>query len=212
MINDNYQLIFVHLEKTAGTSIESVLPESHILHSNTKYDGGLTKHFNATIMRNIAGEERWNKYFKFTVIRNPWDRLVSKWFWRKEGLTKKGASANELKSKFLVLDKNGHIPLKWFELEIQEECTRWCLDPSNPEDFLFADGIVFDKMLKFETLKHDWNDMITSHATHFDIKKKELPHLNKTSDKNYKDFYNNETKDFVAKIFEKTIKYGDYSF
>ena len=72
MMLNHLKLIFVHIARTGGTSIETAL---------TGYDWWLlspeTKHLSARQIRLQAGEERWNKYFKFSVVRNPWDRVVS---------------------------------------------------------------------------------------------------------------------------------------
>jgi hypothetical protein len=72
MMLHHLELIFVHIARTGGTSIETAL---------TGHDWWLispeTKHLSARQIRQRAGEERWNKYFKFSVVRNPWDRVVS---------------------------------------------------------------------------------------------------------------------------------------
>ena len=72
MMLNHLKLIFVHIARTGGTSIETEL---------TGHDWWLispeTKHLSARQIRDRAGEDRWNRYFKFSVVRNPWDRVVS---------------------------------------------------------------------------------------------------------------------------------------
>jgi hypothetical protein len=72
MMLNHLELIFVHIARTGGTSIETAL---------TGHDWWLispeTKHLSARQIRLRAGEERWARYFKFSVVRNPWDRVVS---------------------------------------------------------------------------------------------------------------------------------------
>ena len=85
--------------KTAGTSVESVfepycMPEgtweqTHYAPERISPDGIIGhrghgweranwwNHMPAELIRNRVGEEIWNEYFKFTVIRNPFDKLVS---------------------------------------------------------------------------------------------------------------------------------------
>ena len=29
----------------------------------------------------LIGREIWDEYFKFTVVRNPYDRMISRYFW-----------------------------------------------------------------------------------------------------------------------------------
>jgi hypothetical protein len=39
-------------------------------------------HMPATKVRKALGRKRWNAYFKFTVVRNPYDLLVSRFWWQ----------------------------------------------------------------------------------------------------------------------------------
>lgn len=48
-------------------------------------------HMDAAAIRERIGADIWDQYFKFTVERNPWDKVISAYFWdpkkRKRGLT-----------------------------------------------------------------------------------------------------------------------------
>ena len=71
---DAHRCIFIHIPKTAGTSVAEALfnlPSRHIPY--TEY------------LR--ASPRKFRSYFKFAFVRNPWDRLVSTWsFLRKGGM------------------------------------------------------------------------------------------------------------------------------
>lgn len=41
------------------------------------------KHMGAAEIRSLISERVWNSYFKFSVERNPWDRAISLYHWRK---------------------------------------------------------------------------------------------------------------------------------
>ena len=101
------KFIFTKTKKTAGTSVESVfepycLPEgtweqTHYTPERISADGIIGhrgdggqkanwwNHMPAELIRNRLGEEIWDEYYKFTVIRNPFDKLVSgfhmQWQW-----------------------------------------------------------------------------------------------------------------------------------
>jgi hypothetical protein len=70
MINNEYKFIFMHITKTGGSSIEKLF----------NYEG--IKHQRPIELINILGQTTWDSYFKFTFVRNPWDRTVSEYFYR----------------------------------------------------------------------------------------------------------------------------------
>ncbi len=71
MINHKYKCIFIHIPRTAGTSIEYWIGGEDWWHIESK-----TKHLIASQARKIYAKY-WDTYFKFSVVRNPWDRVVS---------------------------------------------------------------------------------------------------------------------------------------
>ena len=72
MLSDDLQLIFVHITRTGGTSIEAALAGQDWWNISPQ-----TKHMSARQIRTQCGEQKWNNYIKFSIVRNPWDRVVS---------------------------------------------------------------------------------------------------------------------------------------
>lgn len=215
MLHSEYKLIFVHHEKTGGTSIAMALfnQDQGAKHSacDNSYDRGFTKHYSVDKALKVIGPEKWHEYTRFTVVRNPWDRLVSKWCWRREGALKRGCGVKDLQREHLQLDAQGRIPLKWFEREMVEECTRWNL--SNPDDFLFgrsASQPQVDHALRFESLQSDWEQF----AIRFGLPATALPHTNQSKERtaDYRSYYTDTTAAFVASQFSRTITHFGYSF
>lgn len=102
MISDKYNYIFVHTPKCAGSSIEQFLLKNEynvsgeILNRKFWLNELSSEIKNKFWIGNIAGvssapqhftpekyhnqfPQKYIKYFKFTFIRNPWDKAVSEW-------------------------------------------------------------------------------------------------------------------------------------
>ncbi len=70
MISHEFKCIFIHIPKTAGSSIEVFFEEYP-----------RTQHVLATECLKEYGGKDWNRYYKFAFVRNPWDRVLSWYLW-----------------------------------------------------------------------------------------------------------------------------------
>lgn len=100
LISHRYKFLYTKTAKTAGTSVESFfepfcMPEGEWeqQHGRDEYesDAGVIgfrgpdppadlkwrNHMSAAEIRALAGPEVWDGYFKFCVVRNPFDKCVS---------------------------------------------------------------------------------------------------------------------------------------
>lgn len=86
MIFPKYKLLFLHSGKTAGSAIEKMIhPDVVNMPYNQFNDeyfyGGngqvLTQHASAQYMKDQLPTHIWEDYHKFTVVRNPYERLYS---------------------------------------------------------------------------------------------------------------------------------------
>jgi hypothetical protein len=91
IINNSFKFIFVHIPKTAGTSVTSVLSR-YTNYCDLEIGGtefgeriqpayqrrfGVAKHSTANALRNLVGPVTWSKYFSFAFVRNPFSRCLS---------------------------------------------------------------------------------------------------------------------------------------
>lgn len=73
LISEEGNFIFIHIQKTAGTSLRQFLtreyPDSKEL---LRQHSGVSEGADAL-------QARWSRYYKFAFVRNPWDRVLS-WY------------------------------------------------------------------------------------------------------------------------------------
>ena len=88
-VSDKYKCIYFHNAKAGGSSIEQLIRP--ITYYNDKYDAKVRyapQHLPCEELKKLIPPEKWRDYFKFTVIRNPWDRALSDYFWNNRGFKK----------------------------------------------------------------------------------------------------------------------------
>ncbi len=71
---EQLRTIFVHVPKTAGVSV-----------SNSLFGSQAGSHTPLFIYLNLYGRRRFDEMYKFTFVRNPWDRLISAFNYLKSG-------------------------------------------------------------------------------------------------------------------------------
>jgi hypothetical protein len=77
----NREFIFIHIPKTGGTSIEYKLNLGHIENGFEIKDNIAYQHSDCNYYKSLFGEEKFNKYLKFTIVRNPYTRIISDFFY-----------------------------------------------------------------------------------------------------------------------------------
>ena len=229
MICKEFNCIFVHVPKTAGRSVEMFFLQrlgmdrdndadrkALLITDNPNPDSSTEKltHLSAAeyVQCGYLTPEEFAGFYKFSFVRNPWARLVSEYRYRNYFTHRsfKDFVMHKLPSPGPD-DKYRHIMPQ--------------------TDMLYdADGrLLVDFVGKFENLKNDFNHV----CRHLGIEKSALPHVN-SSDKDsrelkrrlrnflyrndenrlrrYTDFYDDETRDFVAQLYRQDVENFDYSF
>ena len=219
MISHKHKFIFVEFSKTGTTAIDGVLEKYCETKTRSSPNSLYFKHARPKQIKELFEKENkkdeWKHYFKFTFTRNPFDRLVSNWHYIHKSL-------EDYKK---ILEKHGSdfIPnhIEWIQhcQMLTSECKTFkeyiklsCAWPTGNDSGLnFAfdkDEKFVDFIGKFENLQEDFNIICDK----IGIPQQQLPHKNKTKHKHYTEYYDDETRELVAKKFAKDIEYFGYEF
>lgn len=210
IVSHEHKFIFVKTRKTAGTSVEVFLEplcgEQDVVtpvspayqdaetatHRPRNYEG-FRNHAPASVIRDLVGDDAWNGYYRFSIERNPWDKMVSMYWWRK------------------------------FQYRIEDGFAEFCRiavrSPNNvytcPSDYHFytIDGeLCVDRVIQFESLLDDFSSV----CEHLGLGSVDaLPRAKgkiRKAKRHYSVYYDDELRDLVAERFRNEIDLFGYEF
>lgn len=184
----NGPFIFIHINKTAGTSIGNAI--------------GLPVKHHQTAREVIAsiGRDKWDTAYKFTLVRNPWDKVVSHYEYRrkrnKTGVATRNISFSEWVKKTYGPEKD---PFYYNNPKAFQPQVEWL---KNDEGHIDIDFIG-----KFETINEDFDKIKAAIGL-----VAELPHLNASKRAGFREYYDEETREIVANWFREDIEAFGYQF
>lgn len=189
---DEKKCIFVHITKSAGTSVAKSL------------FGALPYHYTATQYRVIFGRAAFNSYFKFAFVRNPWDRLHSAFSYLKKGGWNQ-QDRDWAEKNLKGMDNVNDFVMNWLSAErLHSHIHFW------PQMDFITDrrkNILVDEILYFETIDADYQrlaERIGAVAP--------LVHVNASKKANYKDIYSNDAIEKVRRLYAQDISALGYAF
>lgn len=186
-VNDK-KVVFVHILKTAGTSVINAIGQNFKLHLPA-----------SEIIRRI-GRESFENSYSFAFVRNPYEKVYSHY--------KYNIKTNQFNMKTHPIDFNLWVK-KCFgtekdyfyyhrQIQYTDQIT-WLIDDDNQ--------ICVNFIGRFESLNEDFRII----QKKLNIKKA-LPNLNKTSSEDYRKFYNQESINTISKVFKRDIDHFKYKF
>jgi len=198
MISHPLRCIFVHIQKTGGSSVRQAL---HM----AQHDAD--KHRFASELRAGYGEACWRSYFKFAFVRNPWDRLVS-WWRMIERNAATGRPMNGFQRFVLSRADSFEEFLTHCDAEYPDhDGSKWIF--RNQVDYISdADGIIVDFVGRFERLQADFAVV----CSRLGVPTAAMPHLNRSGHRHYSEYYSQATSALVAARFARDIAAFGYSF
>jgi hypothetical protein len=224
IISHSHRYIFIKSEKTAGTSVEAALSKhctaddivtplgdfwfnrderGEWVHSATNAEG-FFQHDPAADIRRKVPPEVWNGYFKFSIARNPWDRVVSNFSWE-------ARNRPELRPTRKWYHRLG-VPFD--EFRATRRLFRQYVegDWKTNDRFYFEDGeLCVDFVIRYERLTEDLADV----CRRVGLPAVTLPHLKAGLRKGghaYAEYYDEASTAIVAERHRSDLRLFGYRF
>lgn len=177
--------IFIHINKTGGTSIAKAIGLP------------IKQHYSVKDVIVKVGEEKLDEVYTFSVVRNPWTKVVSHYKYRvKTNQTAMAEIPISFKDWVKLTYGKDKDPFYYDKPLMFAPQLEWLKD--------FDGNIKADKIIKFDSLNAEFKNIAKSIGIN-----PELPHLNATKKVDYKDFYDTKTIDIIGEWFEEDIeKFG----
>lgn len=190
---DQRQALFIHIPKTAGRSLVKAL-----------FDVNSVEHATAAWYQQID-PVRFERYFKFAVVRNPWDRLVSTWSYLHQG----GSPSSEDDARWAEFiqryDSFDDFVCQWLN---EENIRRKHL--FTPQYQFVLDRFGYPAMNfigRYEQLAADFQQLRRNLGV-----TAELPHLNPSRRQPWQELYSPRSREIVARVYARDIEMFGYRF
>jgi hypothetical protein len=199
-MHGDINVTFVHVPKSAGTSIGVWMNENR----NNNYIIEWYDHPTLEPMKLVGPRN-----FTFSVVRNPWERMISFYCFLKNIQSAHPNFSNQ-QMQWVINTNNQHLDWTTFDkwLDTLDEfiiMPGWNFKPGDPQTVWVKEGI--DLILRYETLEEDFKQIQDIFNNYTPLPKKLVG-----DHTFYRDYYNTETKNKIAKRYEEEIDLLGYTF
>lgn len=194
------QCIFVHIPKAAGVSV-----------CRTLFNNLAGGHQTIKKYQIVFSEKEFNRYFKFTFVRNPWDRLFSAYNFLKKG------GMNDSDKHWAMSNLSDYATFDDFVKKWINSSNVYKYAHFIPQHHFLclpgSDDIQVDFIGYYENIEDDFVYIKNKLAL---CSETPLKHENKTESnstkRDYRDFYTDEARDIVYETYKKDIDLLGYDF
>ena len=215
LISHKHKFVTIDIPKTGSRSFrESLLPlgildacgEPNLDSEFYQHDGAIRvkKQFE-------KNDWNWNDYFKFTIVRNPWQRYFSFFKYFKsygEKYMRRDESINWREPEI----NQGKLCVELFKNKDNQTVLKTIILNNNSQDSYYCDEsgkIIVDHIAEFENLQNEFIFL----CNQVGINAPHLKHGNKSSNPlNIHDIYNQQLIDLVAQKEKSVIKLKNYHY
>lgn len=189
-ISHNLKFIFIHVHRTGGTSITNLLRGQ----LGNKLEE-ISQHGNAKTTESYLLEKH-PEYFSCGFVRNPYERILS-WY----SLINKN-NVKSLKEEKIRFEN-------FIELNLASDFTNKMFHYNQLDYFTNEKGVLkVHKIFRYENFENQIRELFD----YLELPLKDIPKINNTSSKKYKDYYTQKSRDLITQKCKKDIEYFNYTF
>ena len=215
-ISHQFKLIFIHVPKTGGSSVVRAITEgSNAKRAGDCMDywgkikkgkfnmKGLHKvfevewpyarrvslfhHLPAYQLMKLIDNDIWDNYYKFAVIRNPFDRYVSFYEYYRGTGGRLRTGEKSFEEWFWTED---FFPAQW------------------PYVYNPAGGLLVDKIIRFEDISSEFKKVCEDLKIPFNV----MPHEKKSERKSYQEYFTRDMRICAEKLVRRDLELFGYKF
>lgn len=213
IVSHRHRFIFLKTRKTAGTSVEIALstvcgpddvispisPDDETVrrargpgaqnHESPPLPKKAFAHAPAAHVRKLVGPEVWRSYAKISVERNPWDAVVSLYYW---------------------INRDAPVPVPFDDFARSPRVGQ--LAQANAKTYRLRGEVILDHLCRYESLGDDLGEVWTKLGL---PGSPELPHTkgqSRPAGAGYRDLFTDETAEIVRVQFAHAIRDLGYEF
>jgi hypothetical protein len=219
IISHEKEMIFIHIPRTGGTIIsknickklgiedwksfigepKNISPSDHPMEPEgfeRKMKNGY-KHKNVKQIKKKVGEEVWSSYFKFSFVRNPWDRTLSMYL--KQIKKTLPYFKNQIKKSKLLFNASLFTKYKLLKRETSQQ-VEYLRNKKGKIDVDFVG--------KYEKIEDDFNKVCSRVGIGPNLKGRH----DSTGHEGYKKYYITKSKKIVENKNREDIEEFEYEF
>jgi Sulfotransferase family len=221
LVSHRYRFIYTKTAKTGATSVESYfepfcMAEGEWTRSHEREEyvspSGIVgfrvgfgevrpvakhtwwHHMPARLIRRKLGEETWQRYFKFCVIRNPYEKAISAFYYRRRMRRRDSTSIEADRLQFE----------RWLELKGP---------PIDRNKYVIREQFCLDDVVRYESLRGDLERICNRLGVPWEPE--QLPNFKagiRPPGITAQDLYTERSREIVCQAYAFELEYFGYSF